>query len=203
MAALELLLGRLLVEPHRELGVEAQRLLGPARRACRRRVEHEAREALRLGQGVLECEHPAPRGTEEMDPLQPEPLAQVVELLDEGLDDPQREVVRAVGDAAAELVVEDDAPPLLCERGQPLERVVRASRSAMQTDERQPPGRLAVPEDPIGRTELAEREPALHGGESTQLRDRPGVAGVQQRARGRPRPASPSRRSSCSAISSS
>src|SRR3954465_6626068 len=42
VAALELRLGPLLVEARREVGVEAKRLLRPARRARRRRVECQA-----------------------------------------------------------------------------------------------------------------------------------------------------------------
>jgi hypothetical protein len=99
-----------------------------------------------------------------MDPLKPKARTQVVELLDERLDDPERRVVGPVGDPAAELVVEDDAPPLLGQRPEPLERVVRAAGPAVQADERQTPWRLGVPEDPVRRPPLAEREPALDCG---------------------------------------
>ena len=67
VAALELFLGLLVVEPGRQLGGQPQRLDRPARRARRRRVEDQARDSGRLREHVLEREHPAPRRAEQVD----------------------------------------------------------------------------------------------------------------------------------------
>src|SRR6266480_4767845 len=92
-----------------------------------RGVEHEARQALGLRQRVLEREHPAPRRAEEVQPFELEPLADALQLLDERLDGPERRIVGTVRSTAPELVVEDDASPVLRQRAKPLERAVRAS----------------------------------------------------------------------------
>src|ERR1041385_8602537 len=75
-------------------------LLRPARRARGRRVEHEAREPLRLGERVLEREHPAPRGAEEVDLAEAESLADRAQLVDERSDRPERRIVGPVRLAA-------------------------------------------------------------------------------------------------------
>jgi hypothetical protein len=59
-----------------------------------------------------------------VNPLEAEPLADTSHLLDEGLDCPERGVVRTRGLAAAELVEEDDATAPVAERRQCLERPV-------------------------------------------------------------------------------
>src|SRR5439155_9968720 len=123
----------LLVEPRRQ----ASRLFGPAWRARGRGVEHEAREPARLRERVLEREHPSPRGSEQVDPFELEPLADALQLLDEDLDRPERRIVRPVRSTAPELVVEDDASPALRQRCEPLERVVRAPGPAVQHEQRQ------------------------------------------------------------------
>src|SRR5205823_8382683 len=72
-----------------------------------------------------------------------------------------RRVVRKIGPAAAELVVEDRPPPC---RGHPLERlevVVRAARAAVQAEERQLAGLLALADDAIPRPVAAERDEAF------------------------------------------
>ena len=92
-----------------------------------------------------------------MDPLEPEPVADALHLLDEGLDRPERRVVRPRGLAAAELVEEDDAPPLLASGASAS--AARASRRGRRAGEqRQPPRFLAVAEDEVGRLPVAERE---------------------------------------------
>ncbi len=100
--------------------------------------------------------------------LEPEARAHRAELLEEGRDGPERRVVRLVRVAAAELVVEDDAPPLLRQLAEPLERVVRAPGAAVQDEQRQPAGLLAVAVavDAVPRLVLPERQTAFHRGHS-------------------------------------
>src|SRR5438034_3433060 len=120
VVAVELVLLLLDAYPGPQVVVQPPRLLRPARCARRRRVEHEAREPVRLRERVFEREHAAPRRAEEVDPLEPEPFADRPELIDERPDRPERRIVRPVGLPAAKLVVGDDAPPLLGERAQPF-----------------------------------------------------------------------------------
>jgi hypothetical protein len=57
-----------------------------------------------------------------VDLLQAESLAHGLQLLEEGLDHPERRVVRPRRVAAAELVVEDDPPSLLRQRPEAEQR---------------------------------------------------------------------------------
>ena len=102
-----------------------------------------------------------------MDLVEPEPVAHRPELLDVGLDRPERGIVRAVGIPAPELVVVDDAPSLLRELPEPFERQMRPARPAVQTEQRQPARHFAVAEDDAVRLPVPETKPA-------GLRHRPG-----------------------------
>ena len=101
-----------------------------------------------------------------MDPLEPETLTHRTELLDKGLDRPEGRVVRLVRVAAAELVVVDDTAPLLRQRVEPLERVVRAPGAAVQGEQRHPAGLLTFARDAVPRLVLLERQPAFHAAHS-------------------------------------
>ena len=84
---------------------------------------------------------------EEVHPVEPERLSHGGDLLDEGVHDPQGRIVRLVGPAAPELVVEDDRAPALIGQGcQVLQVVMGAARPAVDHEQRQ----LAV-----GRGQLA------------------------------------------------
>ena len=76
--------------------------------------------------------------------VQAERGAHLRQLLDEPVDCPQRDVVRAVGVPAAELVVEDDLPPV-GQRFQWLQVVMREARPAMQAQQR----RAALADRPV------------------------------------------------------
>ena len=97
-----------------------------------------------------------------MQPLEPERLSHRAQLLEEGVHRPERRVVRLVRVAPAELVVEDDAPPLLRQGAQALERVVRAPGPAVQREQRQATGRFHVADDAVPGLELTERKTAFH-----------------------------------------
>ncbi len=61
---------------------------------------------------------------EEVHPVEPERLSHGGDLLDEGVHDPQGRIVRVVGTAAPELVVEDDRAPALIGQGCQVLQVV-------------------------------------------------------------------------------
>jgi hypothetical protein len=90
-------------------------------------------------------------------PLEPEPVKNRAQLLEERLDRPERRVVGPRGVAAPELVVEDDPPTLSREGAEPFERSVRAAGPAVQAEQRQPPGGLAVADEAVGGLPAAER----------------------------------------------
>ena len=112
---------------------------------------------------MLEGEHPAPRRPEEMDPVEPELLAQVLELVREDREAP-RDVVRPIRAPTAELVVEHDGP-LLGEALEGPEVVVRRSRPAVQADERRA---AALAGNAVPRPADGALEKSLHGHEPTK-----------------------------------
>src|SRR6266550_3719460 len=95
-----------------------------------RRAEDQAHDPCRAGENVFEREYASPGRAEEVDLLEPELRANCVDLFAEDRDRPL-DVLRAIGVAAADLVVEDDRALA----AKPLERaevVVRRPRAAMQ-----------------------------------------------------------------------
>ena len=118
----------------RKRRAEAQLLLVPECEVRKRRAERQADDALRAGEDVLLRKHPAPRRAEEVGAPEPELLAHRVDLLAEDGDVPL-DVLRPVGVAAADLVVENDRPFT----GELLERrevVVRRAGAAVQGEQR-------------------------------------------------------------------
>jgi hypothetical protein len=98
-----------------------------------------------------------------VDLVEPEAAANALQLLDERLDRPERRIVRPIRLSAPELVVEDDAPPLLGERPEPLERVVRAPGPAVQAKQRQAPRLLPVAVDAVPGLVAAEWDAPVQG----------------------------------------
>src|SRR5947208_1535422 len=109
-------------------------LLRPARHARWAGGEDEALELRLPVEHVLHRQHPAPRAPEQVQAVEAERRADGGELLDEAVDAPERIVVRTVGPAAAELVVEDHRPAV-GELGELLEVVVREARAAVEAEE--------------------------------------------------------------------
>ena len=68
----------------RELVTEPLHLGLPFRRARQSGTEDEARQATEAGEGVLERQHPAPRGAKQVNPLEPEGFPQGRQLVEEG-----------------------------------------------------------------------------------------------------------------------
>src|SRR5581483_10458377 len=166
-----------------QLAAKPRGLFYPERDARGRRREHQARETGWLGERVLHREHATPGRAEEVDAFEPECFADGADLLDEELDRPLRRVGLEPRAAAAELVVEDDAPSRPGELFEGLEVVVGRAGTAVEAEERQPPGPLAVADDPVPGLAAGVRDPALaHGGEPTT---RPGVRRTQGRRPGR------------------
>src|SRR5437879_978682 len=101
-----------------------------------------------------------------MEAVEPEVLADDPELLDKGLDRPQRRVVREVGLSTAELVVEDRPPAGLGHPLEGLEVVVGGARATVKQEQRQLPLLLSVADDPVPGLVAAERDVpfgAVHG----------------------------------------
>ena len=94
--------------------------------------------------------------------LQPEPLAHRRQLVEERLHGPERGVVRRARVAAAELVVEDDTPPLPGQSAEALERIVRRAGPSVEGEQRQPSRLFPGPDHAVPRLELTERETAFH-----------------------------------------
>ena len=76
-----------------------------------------------------------------MEPIQAEGVADGADLIDEGVHDPESEVVRMVRLAAAQLVVENDRAPGLGQDRQILQVVVRNAGTAMEDEQGKPPAR--------------------------------------------------------------
>ena len=94
---------------------------------------------------VIGRQHAAPRVAVEIEFVQPEVGAQRLELVDEAVGAPERRIIRLVGRAATELVVEDDAPIRARQALQRLQIETAATRPAVQEHERS----VAVAEDPV------------------------------------------------------
>ena len=146
----------------RQLRAQLRQLAHPRRHRGRRALDDQRDEPVRLRGRVLHPEHPAPRVPEEVDPLEPERLADDADLLDEQLRRPHRRVVRFLHRRVpcSELVVEDDAPlarqRLVRLHVQPVR--ARAAVQAEQRDrvtvlrlDRAPPGLVAVERNPAFR----------------------------------------------------
>src|SRR5712692_4116977 len=109
------------------------------------RGEDKAAEMLLVREGVVGREHPAPRVAVQVEGVKLQVNAEQLELVDEAVGPPQGRIVRPVGLAAAELVVEDDASSAA---GEPLERLqveASAARTAVEENERP----ISVTEDPV------------------------------------------------------
>ena len=98
--------------------------------------EHEALDAVGVVERVLERQAAAPGLAEQHHPLEPERVADAVELGHEAVDPPERRVVGLVGAAAAELVVEQHGQLVAGELLQPPQVLERDPRAAVQHDER-------------------------------------------------------------------
>src|SRR6266545_3186617 len=122
----------------RELGAEAQLLLGPLIDARERGAEDEAHDPLGAGEDVLLREHPAPGGAEQMDLLEAQLVAHGSHLVAEDRGAPV-DVGRAIRVSAADLVVEDDGT-LVRKRLERGEVVVCRPRPAVQGEKRRGPG---------------------------------------------------------------
>jgi hypothetical protein len=98
---------------------------------------------------VLEREHPAPGGTEQVHTVERELVAEGVQLVEEELERPVdvRLLLRA---AAADLVVEDDRARVLGESFERREVVVRRAGTAVEREQRRSP-RLELAGDAIPR----------------------------------------------------
>ena len=94
------------------LAAQAARLLDPELRAEQRAREHQASHAGWPCQQVLDCEHAAPGVSQEVDLVERERVAKRRELVEEGLDGPERGVVRPVRAPASELVVPHHRSPI-------------------------------------------------------------------------------------------
>lgn len=114
---------------------QAQRLGDPFVDAGERRRQHEAGQPAVAAERVLQGEHSAPRGAEEVHAHEPELVAERGELVHEDRDAPI-DGLRTVGAAAADLVVEDDGASLVGELLQRGEVVVRRAGAAVETEER-------------------------------------------------------------------
>lgn len=79
-----------------------------------------------MGERVLHRQHAAPRTSIEVDPVEPEPGADHIDLLCKQRDVIERRILRLVGVAAAELVEKNGAPPRLSESLQRLEVIMGA-----------------------------------------------------------------------------
>ena len=112
----------------------------------------------RLLQGVFLREHPAPRGAEQVDAVEPRASRTACDLGDEEVESPERGVVGPVGLAAAELVVPDD---LAARRRAPRPRSGRRRRAgaAVQAQERQRAG--AARRRPVPGAVPAKRDEAF------------------------------------------
>ena len=117
-----------------------------------------------------------------MQPLETEALAHRPELLEEGLERPERRVVRLVGIAPAELVVEDDAPTLLGQGPEPFERIVRAPRAAVEGEERHATSMLGFAHDAVPRVVPTKRQPAFGRGHDARRQRRRRSFGASPRA---------------------
>ena len=112
-----------------------------------------------------------------MDAVEAERLPHRPHLVHEQLDRPQVGVVRPVGAAAAELVVDHDSPSALGELLQGLEVMVRGAGPAVEAEERDSAfgADVAVP-----RLETAERDAALddsHGRSGSRTAGQPSAPG--------------------------
>src|SRR2546421_2965645 len=97
-----------------------------------------------------------------MDAVEPERAPNHVEFFDERLDDPERIVLRQVGLAAADLVVEDDSPASrFCEGLQRLEIIVCRPGATVEEDDGQLSVRLVVADNAVPRPVAAEGNKAL------------------------------------------
>jgi hypothetical protein len=137
---------------------QAAGLRHPGRGRRRRRVEDEAYKSRGTSQRVLDREHRAPGGPEEVDPVEAERLPDRPKLVHEELDRPEVRIVGPVGVATPELVVDDEPPALLDEPLERLEVVVRGARAAVETDQGNPALR---PEVAVPGVEPVERDTSL------------------------------------------
>ena len=128
-----------------ELTAEHQRVhLGPERHAvlgyveeimlaaCVGVREHERVDVLGVVQGVCEGEHPAPGLTVECHDAEVECRPDRLHFLNEPGDLPEGRVVRPVGVAAAELVVEDELPVVSGYLAEAIEVAAAYTRAAVQ-----------------------------------------------------------------------
>ena len=95
------------------------------------RGEHEALDARRLRQHVLDSQPAAPGLTEQVDRVETERGPYFIDLANEAVQLPESDIIRAVRLAAAELIVEHDGSRV-GEFPEGLEVVVSGARSAMQ-----------------------------------------------------------------------
>src|SRR5207237_8555778 len=130
-------------------------------RECR--AEHQADDPVGARKDVLEREHPAPRAPEQVDAVEAELLPDGGGLVAEELDAPL-DVRRAVGVAAPDLVVDDDAA-LLREPLEGREVVVRGAGPAVQREKRRAllTGR-AVPGAVAAEVDVSLRDGRSHAG---------------------------------------
>jgi hypothetical protein len=76
---------------------------------------------------------------EEMHPVEPDAFPNGSHLVNEGVHDPQRRIIRMIGLSATELVVEDDRSTLVGQSCQVFQIVVRKTWSAMENQQRKLP----------------------------------------------------------------
>ena len=113
-------------------------------------LEDDGLQVLGPGDAVLDAEPAAPGLAEQMHLAEPQGLADRIELPGVALDRPERGVVRAVGGAAAELVVGDDAIAVVGEAGMRLAQVVAGQpRPAIDAEHRLGAAAEAVGDDPV------------------------------------------------------
>jgi hypothetical protein len=112
--------------------------------------EDQARKTRRLAKGVLHRKHAAPGVAEQVHTIETERTADCADFVDKRVYDPQGRVVGMVGFPAAELVIENDRAPGVCQdreifqvvvRGSPARRGVRAGAvSRRERKDRPRPG---------------------------------------------------------------
>ena len=112
---------------------QLRRVLHVRRDRGRHRREDEALQVLLVLQRVLDSEHAAPGVPEEVEVLEPQRRAHLLDLLPESVDRPEARVVRLVGVGRAELVVVIELDPLLRQEIlETLEVLVRRAGPAVE-----------------------------------------------------------------------
>src|SRR6202042_3964897 len=106
----------------------------PADHAGRAAAQGQADQVRAAVQHVLHRQHAAPGAPEQVQSVQAESRADLGQFLDKAIDGPQRDIVRPVGVAAAELVVEDHLAAVGQDL-QSLEVVVRESGATVQAQQ--------------------------------------------------------------------